>query len=293
MSEERLSTEETIAEWKKSGATESSVELKAALSEVVRRRIGELWRRDGPLAAIDPDSLTAELAQAQGSDLDPTRKRTVHSILESITKAILVEVEPKEVTRLLWIWDRDDPSAQNVEQQLFSAIYEHLSERLRRIVGMQRFVGLRHKVEQEDLISELYMKLARSKIPRLPENRWRFYALADKAVLHILQDMQKAAARRPQLQQDELLDFHADGGPGQDQLEVLLDAEAAERELAKRIALEAALERLPPKQREAFQLRRNGVKIEDIAERLGVSRATVGRYIRQTIAFLAKALRDK
>jgi RNA polymerase sigma factor (sigma-70 family) len=149
---------------------------------------------------------------------------------------------------------------------------------------------LHHKIDQDDLVSDLYLKLARTNIPRLPENRRQFFGLVDKAILGILLDMQKALARRPRTAKNELLDVHPDQRTAQDQLGVLLESEEAEREVAMRLELERLLAKLPEVQQEVFKLRRNGVEIAEIVEITGVSRATIGRYIRDTKTYLANTL---
>ena len=57
-----------------------------------------------------------------------------------------------------------------------------------------------------------------------------------------------------------------------------------------RLELERRLTKVPAIQREVFKLRRNGVQIAEIVEITGVSRAQIGRYIRQTKQYLAEAL---
>lgn len=287
----RRTADEVIATWKSSGAGEISNELREVLADLVRRQVGFLLRRDGPLAAIDPDALVAELTERWSANLDDARKQALSQNFASIAATVWVENEPKEVTRWLWMWDRSAPNAKEVEEQLFTAIQDHLRKRLRGILHLQRFANLRHKVDQDDLVSELYMKLAKTKIPRLSENQRQFFGLADKAIVGILLDMQKAAARRPRTAKGELFDVHPDVRTGQDQLKVLLNSENAEEELDKRVELEKRLAKLPRNQQEAFRLRRNGVSIAKIVEITGISRAQIGRYISQTKAYLADAVK--
>lgn len=286
MKELRRTAEEVIAAWKRSETMENEAELEAVLNDLVRRQVGFLLRRDGPLAPLDPSSVSADLMKQWGTDLDGSRREELASIITNLATSILVDEEPQEVTRWLWIWDRDAPNSKDVEEQLFSAIQDDLRRRLGRILRQQRFGNLHHRIEQDDLVSDLYIKLAKTKIPRLPENRRQFFGLVDKAILGILLDMQKAVACRPRTAGNELLDVHADARTGQDQLKVLI----AQEEIAKRLKIERLLEKLPAPQKEAFTLRRNGLTIDKIVETTGVSRAQINRYIRQTKAYLAEAL---
>ncbi|MAO55400.1 MAG: RNA polymerase subunit sigma-24 [Rhodospirillaceae bacterium] len=57
--------------------------------------------------------------------------------------------------------------------------------------------------------------------------------------------------------------------------------------------VEAALAELPADQRRAFEMHRlGGLTFKDIAERLGVSTATAGRWTQQAHLHIAKRLRD-
>jgi RNA polymerase sigma factor (sigma-70 family) len=282
MKKSKPTAAELIATWKTSGLPDLDDDLRAAVSDIVRRQIGVIVRQDGLRVPIDSNTLTTDLTASWTEDLEADRKETLALAIASTVNAILVEREPKEFTRWLWAWDRQAPNAKEVEQQLFTAIKEELDRELKLVLRRQRFSNLHHKIEPGDLTAELFIKLAKAKIPRLPQDRRQFLNLVDKAMVGVLVDMQKAKARRPKTAGNVVLELHADTRTGQNHLRVLLEAEKLEK-------MEELLKTLPERQQEAFRLRRSGLKTTEITTLIGVSKAQVDRYISQTITFLRDA----
>jgi RNA polymerase sigma factor (sigma-70 family) len=285
-----------IEDWKRSTRIDIGEDLRSALQEMVRRRVGVLLNEEGIWAPIDPVQLEEDLVSQWGNGCDFEKREVLKSEFHEIVTEVMVNDEPKQVTRWLWMRDEsDEPRLREIDENLYKEIKLELQARINRILSQWRFTGVRHKVDQGDLISELYLKLAKGNIPRLPQNRYKFFHLVDKAIDSILRDMQKAARRlrRPQTRQREpLLDIHADDRNGLNQLQKLIAEEDAEEQIAKRLKLEESLKLLPVRQQEIFKLRRNGVSVDETAEILGIARATVLRDSAKSKAFLIKALSD-
>ena len=275
-----------IADFATRGDAPVSQELRVLLTEAVRRKIGEVLHTRGIESVIDPEDIASHLARALGSSLSPSKLEVLRRSLFTITREELADDEPHDVTRLLWMWDPKG-NDRELEQQLFSAIEIELRRRVNGILRRSTFTGLRHKISQAELVSDLYLKLKKAGISFLPANRRQFYGLVDVAITNILRDLQKEAGAkmRPQSRLKEpLLDNHLDEGPNQDQLKMLLDAE-------EMLKLEENIQALDPQEQEIFRLRRNGMSVEEVAETIGCSVSTVKRDTAAAIEFLAKAQR--
>jgi RNA polymerase sigma factor (sigma-70 family) len=270
-----------VAKWGSSASEAFDPELRVALSEFVRRRVGESLRLEGLDAKIEPDRVAAAVASHFASVLGPERLPFFESRLRQLANEVLVDEEPGEVTRLLWVYNKDDPES---EQRLYEALQCELRVRVSKILHRSSFTGLRYKIDQGDLVQELYLKLKSSGIPRLPENRRQFFALVDRATESILLDILKGAAaqKRPDSRlKQPVLDHFVDRRPAQDQLKMLLEAE-------EMLRLRENLKMLDVQQQEIFRLKSQGLPLTEIAEIVGVSISTVKRDLNLTIEFLRR-----
>jgi RNA polymerase sigma factor (sigma-70 family) len=282
-----------LEEWGSSNAGTFSDVLQKALLGAARLQIGEVLQDEGIDAGVNSERISRELALHFGSILPPVRVEAFHRQLQLLVDQVLDE-DPKEVTRLLWMWSGDPgEKGQDVEQQLFAAIKMELRMRLNRILRTEQFRRMQYKVSQGDLVSELYLKLKKSGLLQPPENRRQFFGLVDLAVKSVLVDMQRASHRLrriPSNAQEPLDDIHLDQARPPNQLEILLDAEDGELQVKKRLALEEAIELLPERQKQVFRLRRNGVSIKEAAELLAISPATIKRDWETACEFLRQSL---
>ena len=280
-----------IEKWGLSGETKIDPALREILEDLVRRGIGAYLHEQELWAEIDPEKLSTALSERWAGKLNNGARIVLRQAFHDIATEVLVDETPKEITRWLWIWNQDDKGTDKaVEQQLFEAIDTALRQKINKILRMQRFAGLSYKIDEGDLVSDLYLKLSKSRIPRLPENSRQFYGLVDKVIQNILKDMQRAAKARPEIPADEIVEMHADKRTGQNQLQVLINAESAEARLAKRLRVDELLKQLPERQQEIFRLRRSGVSVEEIVKMTGWSKATVIREQQKTLAYLIKSL---
>ena len=170
-----------------------------------------------------------------------------------------------DVTRLLERWNTGDSAAM---PELLAAVYDEL----RRVADrMMRTEREGHTLQPTALVNELYMKFAGLRDLRL-ENRRHFYGAAGEAMRRILVD--HARARKAQKR------------GGVDAIRVPLD-DVPEQELAVTSAVDferldealTALRLVSPERAAVVDLRYfAGLSIEDTAELMGISRATVVRH---------------
>jgi RNA polymerase sigma factor (TIGR02999 family) len=178
------------------------------------------------------------------------------------------------VTRLLRRWSEGDQQALD---ELMPLVYDELRQ-----VARQR---LRHEhpghtLQPTALVHEAYLKLVDQRRTRW-QNRAHFFAVAAQLIRRILVDHARrhAASKRG-------------GGAGALTLEATLEP-AVERELSV-VALDDTLSRLAaldPRQARLVELRFfGGLDVEETAEVLGISSATVKREWRTAKAWLHREL---
>lgn len=178
------------------------------------------------------------------------------------------------VTELLQAWGGGDPAARD---ELVPIIYDEL----RRLAGHYlRRERQGHTLQPTALVHEAYLRLINTK--NTPwQNRAHFFGAAAQAMRRILVDnaRQHGAAKR--------------GGP---EHRVTLDdgvAFAKERDV-NLLALDDALKRLEeidPQKSHLIELRFfSGLSIDETAEVMGISEATVTRQWRTTKAWLHREL---
>ena len=187
-------------------------------------------------------------------------------------------MDPKgEVTSLLAAWSKGDPTALD---ELMPLVYSEL-HRIARRVWNRHQQG--NTLQPTALINEAYVKLANSENTTF-QDRCHFFAVACTAMRQILVNHAKSrlAAKR--------------GGGSAD---VPLDEiqRAVDREAADIISLHEALEvlqTLDPRKSKIVEMRYfGGVSIEETAEALGVSIATVNREWRLARSWLIREIRGE
>jgi RNA polymerase sigma factor (TIGR02999 family) len=170
-----------------------------------------------------------------------------------------------DVTRLLERWNTGDSAAM---PELLAAVYDELRRVADRVMRTER-EG--HTLQPTALVNELYMKFAGLRDLRL-ENRRHFYGAAGEAMRRILVD--HARARKAQKR------------GGVDAVRVSLD-EVPDHALAVESAVDferldealSALREHSPERATVVDMRYfAGLSIEDTAEVMGISRATVVRH---------------
>jgi RNA polymerase sigma factor (TIGR02999 family) len=170
-------------------------------------------------------------------------------------------VPPDDVTGLLRRWTEGDRAA---IEQLTPLVYSELRRLARRYLRGER-PG--HTLQSTELVHEAYLRLVDQEQARW-QDRAHFFSVSGQIMRRILVDHARARLR----------DKRGGGSP----LLVLNEAiDMPERRSFELIALDDALEglaRLDPQQARVVELRFfAGLSIEETAEALGVSRATVNR----------------
>lgn len=182
-----------------------------------------------------------------------------------------------EVSRLLFAWREGDGHALD---QLMPLVHAELRQLARQYLRRERND---HSFDPTDLVHEAYLRLVDKTHPRW-RDRVHFYAVAAQLMRRILVDHARAvrAAKRG-------------GGVVKVPLDESLDA--AEERAADVVALDDALEalaRLDPRKAKIIELRYfGGLKLEEAAEVLEVSTATVIKDARLARAWLHAALRGE
>jgi RNA polymerase sigma factor (TIGR02999 family) len=184
---------------------------------------------------------------------------------------------PTEITQLLLDWTQGDETAL---EELLPLVFEELR---RQASGYLRRERSGHTLQPTALVNEVYLRLIDQKRVRW-KNRAHFFGVAAQLMRRILVDHARAR--------------HADkrGGPGEElPLDEALDTpiETDVDLLALDDAL-AALSQLDSRQARVVELRFfAGMTIEETAEVLGVTHATVERDWRSAKAYLAHAIRQR
>lgn len=183
---------------------------------------------------------------------------------------------PGDVTGLLLAWNGGDREAL---EKLVPLVYEELRKRAQRALAKER---RGHTLQPTALVHEAYMRLVdQSRVPW--QNRFHFYAVSARAMRQVLVDH---ARRR--------LADKRDGG----RTFVPLSRAGAEAATPPQsldvLALDQALERLAsldPRQAKLVELRvYGGLTIDEAAEALEVSAATVSRDWRHAEAWLHREM---
>ncbi len=181
--------------------------------------------------------------------------------------------EPKPVTDLLLAWGRGDERARD---ELVDVVYAELRRRARAYLSQER-PG--HTLQPTGLVHEVYLRLVDQKSIRW-ESRSQFFGLAAQLMRRILVD--HARARRARKRGGGLLPVTFD--------EKVMGSSAGVDVAALDEALRA-LEARDPRQSRVVELRYfGGLSVEETAETLGVSAATVKRDFTMARAWLHRQL---
>ena len=184
---------------------------------------------------------------------------------------------PSEITRLLVDWSNGSQAALD---ELLPLVYDELH----RLAGSyMRRERPDHTLRTTALVHEAYLKLVDQ-----PHVRWQtrvhFFAAAAQVMRHILVDHARARRRAkrgdgaPQLSLDEA---------------VILSDERAEELLAVNDAL-ISLTAADPRKSRVFELRYfGGMSVDEAAEALNVSTATVTRDWRMAKAWLRREMSNR
>jgi RNA polymerase sigma factor (TIGR02999 family) len=177
----------------------------------------------------------------------------------------------REVTELLHEWGKGNREAMD---QLIPLVYEHL----RRLAGnYMRRERPEHTLQPTALVNEAYLRLNEIKVSW--QDRAHFFAVAARLMRRLLVDHARAGQRRKR-----------------DHVRLVLDdvSEVAASPAANLIALDQALTQFAtfdPRKVEMIELHFfAGLSNQEVAETLGVSRATVQRELRLAKAWLKRQL---
>ncbi len=181
---------------------------------------------------------------------------------------------PSEITRLLAAWSKGDQAALD---KLLPLVYDELH---RLAASYMRRERTDHTLQTTALVHEAYLKLVGQRQARW-ETRVHFFAAAAQVMRHILIDHARTRRRAkrgagvPELSLDEAA--------------VLSDGRAEEL-LAVHEAL-TGLSAVDPRKGRVFELRYfGGLSVEEAAEALRVSPATVARDWRMAKAWLRREI---
>lgn len=177
------------------------------------------------------------------------------------------------ITSLLMQWRRGEPEA---AARLMPLIYEQLRAIARRQLSAER---RDHTLMPTDLVHEAYLKLFGATPPE-PENRLHFFAIAARAMREILVDHERHRRAKKR-----------DGG------ERVTLSSLDPPDLAQTVDLLAldqalsGLEEVDARKARVIELRAfAGLEFAEIAEVMGISRATLARDFRTARAWLYSAL---
>ena len=180
-----------------------------------------------------------------------------------------------EISRLLQAWRRGNRKALD---DLLPLVYDELHRQARRFLRRER---QNHTLQPTALIHETYLKLVeQSRVSW--QNREHFFAISANLMRRILVNYANARRRKKRGGAAELLDLDES---------ILVFTKKTEVDL---LSLDEALTRLgkmDKKQEQIVELRYfSGLTIEETAEVLGVSPATIKRDWRMTKAWLHREL---
>jgi len=179
-----------------------------------------------------------------------------------------------DVTGLLLLWRQGDQSAL---ERLLPLVYRELHKLAKRYMRQQ---NPGHTLQTTAVIHEAYMKLAANNSPDW-QNRSHFFAVAAKAMRHVLVDHARTrlSAKRGGEIQVLTLDEGIAVVPGR------------ERELVALDDALTSLSQLQPRQGQVVELRYfGGLSVEETAQILDVSPETVARDWRFAKSFLLREI---
>ena len=187
-----------------------------------------------------------------------------------------------EVTRLLELWRDGD---ERVSEELFAIVYEDLRGLA---AGYMRQERDNHTLPPTGLVHEVYLRMVRDRSgDALGVNRLHFFSIAAQAMRRILVEHARyhGAQKRPSSRDAVALDEdHEDGT-------------AVQAPLLEILAVDKALESLRAtheRPAQVVELRYfAGLEESEVAEVLGISRATVSRDWRLARLLLQRALRTE
>ena len=197
----------------------------------------------------------------------------------SATPSSAPEARNADVTGLLLAWGQGDESA---AEQLVVAVYDELRRQAERAMRRE---GGEHTLQATSLVHESYLRLVDQR--RVDwRNRAHFFAIASTVMRRVHVDHARArltAKRGGGVAPLSLAGAERGGEHGTDDVDLLALHEALER-----------LAALDPEQARLVELRYfGGMTIEETAEALGVSPATVKREWALARAWLRRELGDR
>ena len=181
----------------------------------------------------------------------------------------------ENVTQLLLKWNEGDARAL---EKLMPLVYSELRRLARNYLRRER---QDHTLQPTALVNEAYLKLIDQKNAQW-QNRAQFYGVAAQLMRRILVDhaRQHQAAKR--------------GGPHQERLSITSAGQLADKPEVDLLALHEALEELKifdSQQERIVELKFfGGLSIDETAEVLGISHATVERDWKMARAWLRRKL---
>lgn len=179
-----------------------------------------------------------------------------------------------DVTQLLAQWTQGDRAALDAATRV---VYTELHKIAESYFRRER---AQPTLQPTALIHEAYLRLAKEKHLSF-ENRRRFYAFAARLMRQVLVDHARSAAAEKR-----------GGGAVKVPLDELIAAQPTHTQ--EFLALDEALEKLArwsPRKAQVIELRHfGGLNVEETAEALGVSAATVSREQRMAEAWLSQAM---
>ncbi len=181
---------------------------------------------------------------------------------------------PRDITRLLAEWSAGNQAALD---QLLPLVYDELRHLASRYMRRERSD---HLLQTTALVHEAYLRLVNQREAHW-ETRAQFFAMAAQVMRHILVDHARGVHR-------------AKRGNGTVPLRIsdvaVLSAERAEEVIAINSALDNLTE-LDPRKSRVFELRYfGGMSVEEAAEALRISPATVARDWRMAKAWLRREI---
>jgi RNA polymerase sigma factor (TIGR02999 family) len=188
----------------------------------------------------------------------------------------MTTISPQEITKLLSAWGRGERDALD---QLTPLVYAELRRIARRQMSRERDG---HTLQATALVNEAFIRLSGQE-KHSWQDRAHFYAVCAQVMRRVLIDHARA---------------HARDRRGGGTLSVALDEAAvlAGEGAAELVALDEALralEAVDPRKGRVVALRYfAGLSVEETAEVLGVSPATVGREWRRAKAWLYRAISE-
>ena len=183
---------------------------------------------------------------------------------------------PRDVTQMLLAWGRGEDGEGS---ELLAAVYAELHRQAARAMRRE---SADHTLQATALVHEAYLRMVDQRRVEW-RNRAHFFGIAAQMMRRILVDHARgrdAAKRGGGMASVTLSDAVAGGGDGADAVEVLALHDALER-----------LSALDPDQARVVELRYfGGMSIEETAEVMGISPATVKREWAVARAWLKREL---